>query len=105
MRIKTENGEDVIKPNKGDAVFYPANYLHKVNKITKGQRKVILGWIDCFWPDPKDRFILKEGNELIHDLSEWYDKSKTKAEKRKIKKIFDRAEFLQSSMIRKCVDV
>ena len=63
--IKTENGVEEIKPKKGCCIFYPSSYMHKINKITNGTRRVIVGWLDCWYSNPKDRHLLIELNKSI----------------------------------------
>ena len=60
LDVRTENGMQTFKLNKGDMVLYPSDYLHRVRKITKGKRKVALGWIQPIIPNEKDRFTLTE---------------------------------------------
>ena len=35
-----------IKLNKGKAVVYPGNLLHRVNQVTSGRRDVFICWIE-----------------------------------------------------------
>ncbi len=35
-----------VKGKSGEMIVYPSGLLHKVNKITKGERLVIVGWLN-----------------------------------------------------------
>ena len=78
LEIETESGTETIKPNIGDAVFYPSNLLHRVNEITNGTRRVVIGWLDCFIPNANDRFMMKEINDSILQLMVIYENIKNK---------------------------
>jgi PKHD-type hydroxylase len=51
--IKVGNVEVVTKPEKGKFVIYDSNLQHRVAPVTKGNRKVMLGWIET---EIKDTF-------------------------------------------------
>ena len=36
--------EDVYKLSRGEIVIFPSWMLHKVTPVTKGKRRVIVGW-------------------------------------------------------------
>lgn len=40
-------GQYVVPQNVGDAVIFPSNFMfpHQVNKVTKGTRYAIIGWV------------------------------------------------------------
>ena len=35
-----------VRGNKGEIVVYPSGLLHRVNSVTSGERRVIVGWIN-----------------------------------------------------------
>ena len=35
-----------FKGKKGQVIVYPSGLLHKVNPVTSGERRVIVGWIN-----------------------------------------------------------
>ena len=41
------SGHHVVPQNVGDAVVFPSNFMfpHQVNKITKGTRYALIGWV------------------------------------------------------------
>ena len=51
--IKVGNVEVVTKPEKGKFVIYDSNLQHRVAPVTKGERKVMLGWMET---EIKDTF-------------------------------------------------
>ena len=44
MLTKINHKEQPIKLDKGEIVIFPSWMLHKVTPVTKGKRKVIVGW-------------------------------------------------------------
>lgn len=51
--IKVGNVEVVTKPEKGKFIIYDSNLQHRVAPVTKGERKVMLGWMET---EIKDTF-------------------------------------------------
>lgn len=56
--VRTAFGEQQVKLPAGDAVLYPAGSLHRVDKVTRGERLVALTWIQSLVRDPARREIL-----------------------------------------------
>ena len=44
LHIKIRSEEDVYKLSRGEIVIFPSWMLHKVSPVTKGRRRVIVGW-------------------------------------------------------------
>ena len=44
LHIKMRSEEDVYKLSRGEIVIFPSWMLHKVTPVTKGKRRVIVGW-------------------------------------------------------------
>lgn len=40
------DGQQSIKLSRGSAFVYPSTHLHRVNGVTAGQRRVLIGWIE-----------------------------------------------------------
>ncbi len=59
--IESAAGEDPVKPPAGAMVIYPTTALHRVAKVTKGQRLVCVGWARSLIRDAARR-------ELLFDL-------------------------------------
>ncbi len=59
--IESAAGEDPVKPPAGALVIYPTTALHRVAKVTKGQRLVCVGWARSLIRDAARR-------ELLFDL-------------------------------------
>ncbi len=64
LLIHGAQGVTSYKPNKGDAVVYPCNYLHCVNPVTKGERIAAVTWIQSQVPSAEKRQILFDLNQL-----------------------------------------
>ncbi|GAA0846761.1 Fe2+-dependent dioxygenase [Marinobacter szutsaonensis] len=54
----TTAGEQSYKLPAGSAVVYPSSTLHRVEPVTKGQRRVAIGWIQSTIRDPAQREVL-----------------------------------------------
>ena len=59
--IRTSFGEQYVKYPAGDAVIYPASSLHRVDRVTQGERLVAVTWVQSLVRDPVQR-------ELLFDL-------------------------------------
>ena len=73
LEIETEDGTKCIKMSTGDAVFYPTDYLHRVTPVTKGTRIVVVGWLDCLYKNPRDRFLIKQFGIVNSELQQLYN--------------------------------
>jgi PKHD-type hydroxylase len=51
-------GEEEIKLDAGEAIFYSANSLHRVAPVTRGVRLVAITWIQSSVADERFRAIL-----------------------------------------------
>lgn len=60
--IQTNAGEQTIKLDQGEAVFYPSATIHRVSRITRGVRLAAVTWIQSLVRDPWHR-------ETLYDLS------------------------------------
>ncbi|SFL40176.1 Fe2+-dependent dioxygenase [Shimia aestuarii] len=47
-----------FKLDRGEAIVYPSNTLHRVNPVTRGARIVVIGWVTSWVRDPAQREIL-----------------------------------------------
>ncbi len=60
--VRTTFGEKKVKLAAGDAVIYPSSSLHRVDPVTRGERLVVLLWIQSHVKDPARRELLYELN-------------------------------------------
>lgn len=51
-------GERHFKPEAGSLLLYPSTSLHRVEPVTRGQRVVVVGWIQSLIRDPQQREVL-----------------------------------------------
>lgn len=58
--IGTAAGDAQVKLPRGDAVIYSTDALHKVEKITRGERLAAVTWIQSIVSDPMRRQMLYE---------------------------------------------
>jgi PKHD-type hydroxylase len=59
--IYSVSGSQTIKGEPGQMILYPSSSIHEVRPVTKGARIVCVGWIESLIPDPTQR-------ELLFDL-------------------------------------
>lgn len=59
--IESTAGEQPVKLPPGSLVLYPSTTLHRVERVTAGERLVAAGWIESYVRDPGQR-------ELLFDL-------------------------------------
>jgi len=45
LMLQTAAGVVAFKPNQGDAILYPCQFLHCVNEITSGERIAAVTWV------------------------------------------------------------
>lgn len=60
--IRSAFGEQAVKLAAGDAVIYPSSSLHRVAAVSRGERLVVLTWIQSYVRDPAQRELLYELN-------------------------------------------
>lgn len=56
--IDSTGGEQVYKLEAGQAIVYPANTLHQVTAVTRGERRVAVGWIQSLVRHAEQRNML-----------------------------------------------
>ncbi len=59
--IDSAGAEDVIKPPAGTLVLYPSTFLHRVERVTHGERLAAVGWV-------KSRLRIAEHRALAFEL-------------------------------------
>ncbi len=60
--IRTAFGETKVKLAAGDAIMYPASSLHRVAKLSRGERLVAVTWVQSLVRDAAKRELLYELN-------------------------------------------
>jgi len=63
-------GDKKVKLPAGGLVLYPTSSLHYVAPVTKGQRLVVVCWVQSQVRDPKQREILFEMTTVLNSLFE-----------------------------------
>lgn len=66
--IRTPFGDRQVKLAAGDAVVYPSASVHRVAPVTRGERLVILTWIQSYVRDAARRELLYELNRAREAL-------------------------------------
>lgn len=67
--IRTDGGELSFKPEAGEAVVYPCQYVHGVNEVRSGMRSVAVTWIQCSVRSAEQRKILSDLKQLHESLA------------------------------------
>jgi PKHD-type hydroxylase len=67
--VKTDVGDAELKLPMGDALIYPANSLHQVQKVTSGVRLAAVVWVQSMLRDPAHRQILFEMNKACEIIA------------------------------------
>ncbi|HVJ33134.1 MAG TPA: Fe2+-dependent dioxygenase [Terriglobia bacterium] len=58
--INSPFGPQQIKLPAGSAVVYPSSTLHEVRPVTKGERLVVIGWVQSYIRDERQRMVLAD---------------------------------------------
>jgi PKHD-type hydroxylase len=66
--IQSPFGEQRVKYAAGDAVIYPANSVHRVEEVTRGERLVAVAWIQSMVRDASKRELLFELDQARNTL-------------------------------------
>lgn len=66
----TTAGEQSYKLPAGSAVIYPSSTLHRVEPVSRGQRRVAIGWIQSTIRDPAQREVLFDVDTARRQLFE-----------------------------------
>jgi len=68
--VETELGEQAFKLPAGSMLLYPANRLHRVNMVTRGERFAAVSWIQSAIPDLEKRDLYIDLDLLLYRLRE-----------------------------------
>lgn len=71
--IDAPGSRQEVKLPAGDLVLYPSTSIHAVAPVTAGERLVCVGWIESLIPDPSDRELLLDLENLKVALAKTYD--------------------------------
>ena len=67
--IDSAGAEDRIRLPAGSLVLYPSNSLHRVDKVTRGERLACVGWIKSRIRSQEDRSVLFDLDRISADLA------------------------------------
>ena len=73
--IDSTGGEQVYKLEAGQAIIYPANTLHQVTAVTRGERRVAVGWIQSLVRHAEQRSMLFDLDVTRRQLFDQYGKT------------------------------
>lgn len=72
--LDTTGGEQVYKLEAGQAIIYPANTLHQVTAVTRGERRVAVTWVQSLVRHAEQRNTLFDLDMTRRQLFEQYGK-------------------------------
>ena len=58
LLIESLNSENTFKLNSGEIIIYPSTYLHSVQEVIRGERMVLVGWIESYVKSIEEREYL-----------------------------------------------
>lgn len=76
LEVIVPGGQSTWKLAAGDAIFYPATTVHRVAPVTRGERSVVVTWIQSAVRDPQHRqilFDLKLAHERLEGIPDLED--------------------------------
>lgn len=76
LEVIVPGAQSTWKLKAGDAIFYPATTVHRVAPVTRGERRVVVTWIQSAVRDPQHRqilFDLKQAHEQLENSPELED--------------------------------
>ena len=68
LLINAAYGQQSVKLAAGDMVLYPADTLHQVKTVSKGQRRCAFFWVESLVRDAKQREMLFDLDQTIQRL-------------------------------------
>ena len=64
--VVRDRAEDrLVRLEAGEAVLYPSDTLHRVEPVTEGRRYAVVGWVQSWLRDPRQREILFDLDQAI----------------------------------------
>ncbi len=68
LALESGSGETLIKLPARDMVCYPTGQLHRVREVTRGERLVVVAWIQSHVRDPRAREALWDLRQAMDDI-------------------------------------
>ena len=65
LAIEDTLEERLVKLDAGEAFVYPANTIHRVEPVTRGERLAVVGWAQSCVRDPAQRQILFDLDQAV----------------------------------------
>ena len=69
--IRSSDGDRTYKLPAGAAVFYPTYFVHRVNEVTRGERRACVMWFESFVKDTDKRRMLFE----LQQVRSWIEEN------------------------------
>ena len=68
LALQYGSGESLTKLPARSMVCYPTGQLHRVTPVTRGERLVVVGWIQSYVRDESSREMLRDLGEAMESL-------------------------------------
>lgn len=68
--IDSAGAEDALKPPAGTLVLYPSSFVHRVERVTRGERLAAVGWVKSRIRSAEHRALAFELDRIGADLAE-----------------------------------
>jgi len=68
LALESGSGEVLVKLPARDMVCYPTGQLHRVREVTRGERLVVVAWIQSHVRDPRAREALWDLRQVMDDI-------------------------------------
>lgn len=80
--VKVGDYDTLHKPKPGTAVMYNTGLMHKVNPVTKGERKVVILWFESMVRDPVMRDHIRSLGKCVREIEDDHPLFMTLAQQR-----------------------
>lgn len=67
--IDSAGAEDALKPPAGALVLYPSSFVHRVERVTRGERIAAVGWVKSRIRSAEHRAMAFELDRIAADLA------------------------------------
>jgi PKHD-type hydroxylase len=67
--IDSAGAEDALKPPAGTLALYPSSFVHRVEKVTRGERLAAVGWVKSRIRSHEHRMMAFELDRIAADIA------------------------------------
>jgi PKHD-type hydroxylase len=96
--LNTDTRPEAIKLPIGHMVIYSTLVLHRVNPVTRGERRAAVGWVQSFVRDPNQRQILLDIAQTLGFLQDQLTQGTEHSEAIRLQKAYANLSRMWSEM-------